>query len=187
MVKNCTSQEDLVYLAALVRLCGFVLNGRMCVTGELHRKWSWANLKQCPRSCLEWLRKASDISSHDSRLIWKVKFSTVKFIFSLWFFMLWSVITKEIERLYDQLWDTGVLCPQLNQLKHECDHWPPYLLELVSKCLYRMVLSHFDFGAVWFISRVTFFHAITVHNTSHMFTIHTVLLLIPFDVRSSLN
>jgi hypothetical protein len=68
-----------------------LLNGRMSVTGELHRKWSLPSLKQCPSSCLERLRKA------------------------------------------------------------------------------------------------TLFPAVTVHNTSHVFTICIVLLLIPFDIRSFWN
>jgi hypothetical protein len=72
MVKNCTSHVNLVYLAVVFQLHRFVLNGMMSVTGELHRKWSWRNWKQCPSSCLQWLRRAWKISGHDSRLIRKV-------------------------------------------------------------------------------------------------------------------
>jgi hypothetical protein len=72
MLKNCISQVDLLYLARFFQLHRFVLNGRMSVTGKLHRKWSWPNLKQCPSSCLEWWRKASKICSVDRRLIRKV-------------------------------------------------------------------------------------------------------------------
>jgi hypothetical protein len=63
---------DLIYLAALFQLHRFVLNGRMTATVELHRQWSWPNLKKCPSSSQEQLRKAWKISSHDSRLIRKV-------------------------------------------------------------------------------------------------------------------
>jgi hypothetical protein len=39
----------LIYRAALSQLHVFVLNDRMSVTGELLRKLSWPNLKQCPQ------------------------------------------------------------------------------------------------------------------------------------------
>jgi hypothetical protein len=38
MVKNCISQVDLIYLAMFFQLHKFVLNGRINVTGEIHRE-----------------------------------------------------------------------------------------------------------------------------------------------------
>jgi hypothetical protein len=103
----------------------------MSVTGELHRKWSWPNLKQCSSSCLEQLRKAAKISSHGSRLTGKVTAQSGSYsrcntscyghshcqrgsIFQ------WGCMTSS--------GTLGCLPSELNQLKHESDHWPPYFL-----------------------------------------------------------
>jgi hypothetical protein len=124
-VKNCVSQVDLFYLARFFQLHRFVLNGRMSETGELHRKWSWPNLKHCPRSCLERLRKASKLSSHDSRLIRKVAAQSCSYChcdtsgYNQDHCQIGSVVQGGCMTSFGTL---GCFAPDLNQLKHEGGH-----------------------------------------------------------------
>jgi hypothetical protein len=200
MVKNCISQVYLVYLAAWFSCIG-LCNSRMTVTRELHRQWSWPNLKKCPSSFQEQLRKAWKFSSHDCRLIWKVAAQSSSY---------YSCNTSYYGHNHCQfggivrsgcMTSIGTLrCFAHRVTSATARRWSLTSVPLRCKPYWvcfgekqQLILSCWSASEGKCPSSCTEWYwaiyvpAITVHNTSHVFTICIVLQLIPSDIRVFLN